>query len=247
MSEEIPKLQREAELAMANKRWRRAVEIYTRLIVEPGSPAPPESRFTYHLNRGLALRAMGRSKEALEDYLAAAELNPTSWKPHHNRGLIYAQDLQNFSEAVAAFDLALTLNPMDVDSLVARGAARGSAGDSEGSKQDLEAAISLQPDNMEALYNLGNLCLDAGDPAAAAKLYEQAQRVAPFDLAIRKNRSIALARVRSGITNPRAVGIGVQPAMRSDSKPVHARRRGGCVMFVLLIVALYVVWRLWLR
>jgi tetratricopeptide (TPR) repeat protein len=242
--QEISRDQRSAELAMSSGRWQRAIKFYTELIAEPESKSPAGARFTFHLNRGLAFRAVGRRQEALEDYTMAAKLNPTSWKPHLNAGLIYAQDFENYPKAIEALDMAVTLHPTDVESLSARGAAKGSAGDIEGAKQDLNAAISLQPDYMEAIYNLGNIHLETGDPAQAARLYQRAQQLAPRDSDIGTNYAIALARL-SGVTG-RAVSGKVYKPQSSYSFPSAGRpwsSRGYLVLVLIVFLAMYVAWR----
>jgi tetratricopeptide (TPR) repeat protein len=69
--------------------WGHAIEIYNQLIADATTATIPATLFDCYLDRGLALREVGRIEEALRDYEAAGKIIPTDWRPHNNAGLIY--------------------------------------------------------------------------------------------------------------------------------------------------------------
>src|SRR5215217_2480600 len=59
---------------------KRAVDYFTKAIAVDPAIAP------FRLNRGLALRVLGHTAEALEDFQAARRLDPTLAEAHHHEG-----------------------------------------------------------------------------------------------------------------------------------------------------------------
>ena len=86
-------------------------------------------------NRGIALRDLKCSEEALAGYDKAIALRPDYAEAYYNRGVVL-QDLKRSEEALAIYDKAIALKPDYAEAYNNRGVAlqdlkrlRGSAGD----------------------------------------------------------------------------------------------------------------------
>ncbi len=187
-----------AEMAHARGNYSKAVRLFSQLIDESmkGDPAAPEL-WTFYLHRGLSLRGIGRPKEALLDYERAAKLNPRSHKPHLNAGIIFGQDLARHREALAEFEMAVNLNPKDVESLVCVALTKNELGRPDEAEAVFREALAMDPTNWLALYNLGNMCLNANRLPEAIELFSRAEQANPHDPDISHN--LAIARSRSGL------------------------------------------------
>jgi tetratricopeptide (TPR) repeat protein len=182
-----------AEKAVKKGDSRKAVALYSKAIEEAGSSKiEPTLLAMCHLNRGFALRKLGCQQEALQDYSKALHFNPTSFEPHLNAGLIYAQDFSRYKEALAEFDKALELNPMSTDALSSRGLTKKCMGDLEGAEEDLLAALSIEPMNVDHLFNLGMVYLQWHRPEKAVEVLQKALAIAPHDVEISRILSLTL-------------------------------------------------------
>lgn len=90
-------------------RYEEALKSYERAIVI--NPAYAEA----HNNRGIALRYLGRYEEALESYDRALKIKPAYAEVHNNRATVLREDLKRNAEALAAAELALSLDANDAD------------------------------------------------------------------------------------------------------------------------------------
>lgn len=83
-------------------------------LVESDPEVSPDPRLfgvdRIYYNRGNALLMKRRSKEAIEDYTKAIELNPTNQGAYNNRGYVYYQD-GRYVEAIRDFRKAIDINP----------------------------------------------------------------------------------------------------------------------------------------
>ncbi len=77
---------------------------------------------------------------------------------------------QKWSEAIAAFNDVLAKTPDDYEAAYLKGQAQVAAGDYQGAKGSLEAAIALQPGLVEAKGRLGWVEKKLGNAAASARL-----------------------------------------------------------------------------
>jgi hypothetical protein len=85
------------------------------------------------------------------------------------------------ADAVDAANDAASLNPVSIDPLIAESVARSALGDLRGARENLRAAVDLQPANPNALFELGLFELDvSGDPAAAIGPLERAYELDPY-------------------------------------------------------------------
>ncbi len=71
------------------------------------------------------LQQLGRNREALTVLRAAAELQPDNYDVHRQQGLLYLKAFDRREAAVAAFERALSLNPLDAELQLELARARG--------------------------------------------------------------------------------------------------------------------------
>jgi tetratricopeptide (TPR) repeat protein len=179
--------------ALAQRKWKDAVTLSNKILADPkASQLGNEVLSSCYLNRGFALRRLGSKIEALEDCRKASELNPANFKPHLNAALILAQDFEDYEEGLKEFNKALGLNPTSTEVLSSRGLAKMLLGDLSGAEADLRAALSIDPNHVDALCNLGNLYSKQGEFEQAAEVYKKALDIAPQDYEVRYNLALAL-------------------------------------------------------
>jgi tetratricopeptide (TPR) repeat protein len=243
------------EKALANGKFKKAVALFSQVIENPtSSQLESEILSACYLNRGFALRKIGRQQEALQDYTRASQLNPMSFKPYLNAALIYAQDFGRYQESLAEFDKAIELNPTCTEALSSRGLTKTLLGDLEGAEEDLRAALSVEPNNPDALCNLGSLYLQRRQPQEAAEMYRQALEANPRDAEIRVNLAIALTQM--------GLERAAESALQEDNKalrlweakggwPIRPRMRWPFILFlvavfiaILLLIMLKLGWHL---
>jgi tetratricopeptide (TPR) repeat protein len=105
----------------------------------------------YYVNRGDCLGALGRAKEALEDYRFAHRAAPGDWNTRTKLSVaLYRSGVQAYnggSSQVAEQDLteALTLNPKVGGFYEARAHTRYRLGDLAGAHADFRCALALTP------------------------------------------------------------------------------------------------------
>ena len=89
-------------------------------------------------------------KRAFADFDAAVRLDPSHWKPRHNRGVSHA--LQgNHEEAIADFSAALERKPEDLDTRFNRAAILAEVGRSAEALADYDALIREEPEDVGGL------------------------------------------------------------------------------------------------
>ncbi|MBI5222837.1 tetratricopeptide repeat protein [Candidatus Micrarchaeota archaeon] len=203
-----------AEKSLSKGDWRKAAKLCSTVIDNADLIGlAGEELAACYLNRGFALRKIGRQHESLQDYEKASQLNPRNFKPHLNAALIYAQDFNMYYQALEEFNKAIALNPTCVEAFSSRGLTKLLSGDIDGAEADLMTALSLDHNNPNALCNLGNLYLQRRDPKKAAEIYKQALGVNPSDYEIRVNLAIALTQMGSEGD--------AESVLREDSKAIQ--------------------------
>lgn len=227
-----------AEQALAKGHYSKVVTLLTGVIEDAkASQLESEVLSACYLNRGFALRGLDRQEEALEDYAKASQVNPARFKPHLNAALIYAQDFGRYHNALEEFDKAIELNPTCTEALSSRGLTKMLLNDLQAAEADLQTALSLEPNHVDALCNLGNVHAARGEFEQAAELYRRALETAPKDAESRFNLALALMRMgaeRAGWN----VLKGDKNAMRLwESRGGNAPpSRAGCCVVLLLVV-----------
>jgi tetratricopeptide (TPR) repeat protein len=152
---------------------------------------------------GLSLAMVGRLEEALEQFDAAVEINPTYAEAHLNRAIVL-NDLERFDEAREAFT-------------------RAAAAD-----QKWGGEVPSELGNRMALAHarLGDLYVEAGKPARAVGEYEEALLLRPMFLDIRSRLAEALLE----IGDPGRAGEELEKILESNPTFVSARVRLGVAL-----------------
>ncbi len=89
--------------------------------------------------------------------------------------------------AQSLLDHVVALDPGWPEGFVRRARARAARGDGAGARDDLEAALRLEPRRFDALALLGALNEEAGDKKGALEAYRRALALDPRQEALRKN------------------------------------------------------------
>lgn len=135
----------------------------------PGTPSKElpgglDERFSYNCVRD-GLRARHREALSMTGETPASE--------HFRQGLTYAsKDL--FSEAVVAFESAITVDPTYVEAWNNKGAALMELGDYDEAIRHFENAIAIAPLCAEAWYNKAVALIFIGEDGDALEAFEQA-------------------------------------------------------------------------
>lgn len=133
-------------------------------------------------------------KDALSFAKKAVECDSSSITSHYVLGLIYYERQQYF-EAANSFSNALTRDPSDCDSLIARGRAQQAMGDYHSALLDFDRACNTEPKNATGVFYRGGLyilqhkwTLAAADFARALELGIESSKQAIATAAIRQCR-----------------------------------------------------------
>lgn len=131
-----------------------------------------------YLQRGLALRALSRSDEALASLERARELDPKLAEAHLQAGNVL-KALGRFTEAIPALQTAATLAPANAPAWLNLGVALLETKDRAAAITAFQRAIALEPNRPEAHNILGHaFSLDA-NLAAARAAFQEALRLRP--------------------------------------------------------------------
>ncbi len=140
-------------------------------------------------NRGNAMQALGRYKEAIVDYDEALRLEPRDADAYNNRGGARCV-LGRHEEAIADCDEALRLKPSMAAAHNNRGNAKHDLGRREEAIADYDEAIRLKPDYADAYNNRGVVKSTLGRYKEAIADYNEALRLKPDHAGAYKNRGI---------------------------------------------------------
>lgn len=153
-----------------NNYWRRPIGFYKRTL-----EYTPDSARAY-CNLGVAQRAIGRRKEAIESYKKALEIRPNYAKVYYSLGNVFC-DIGRTEEAITFFKKALELSPGDADVYNNLGIVYSVTGRKEDAIASFEKAIELNPDLPNPYYNLGVIYSDIGKKEEAKGAYKKAREL----------------------------------------------------------------------
>jgi tetratricopeptide (TPR) repeat protein len=134
----------------------------------------PESA-ELHFLRGTALNALGCPIEARDALRSAIERNPNLAPAWLNLGNAHA-DLDDMEAAEAHCRRALALDPTGIEARVSLGFILTARGAPERAIEELEIAIQINPQNVQAHWNLATAALLAGDLRRGFAEYEWRKR-----------------------------------------------------------------------
>ena len=152
-------------MAGAEQAWRRALAL---------DPKQVDACF----NLGIALRALGRTEEALAAFRKTVAINPSHANAHVQIGALMGErgDMQS---ALGEFDLALANDNRSYEAHYHRGALLASEERFEEAVASFQSAIESRPSGHEARYALGNALASLGRNEAALKSYGEAIKLSP--------------------------------------------------------------------
>jgi tetratricopeptide (TPR) repeat protein len=112
-------------------------------------------------------------EQALDNCSQAVELNPLSVSAHYARGTALA-NLNRLEEALSAFDTVLELDPLNQDALLHAGILAARLDRQDVSQGYFHRYLELNPGNEQVRLKVATDLANAGDPAGALKLVEEA-------------------------------------------------------------------------
>jgi predicted O-linked N-acetylglucosamine transferase (SPINDLY family) len=132
-----------------------------------------ERTFDTVLNRGNALKHLGRLEEASQDYLAAVKLNRKSPEPWTNLGAVLIEQ-SKFAEALAHLDEAIKLKPNHVDALLNKANALLGLKRFEDAQNLYQELICITPKVPKLWLNVAMYFQEVGDLKGALKSIDRA-------------------------------------------------------------------------
>jgi tetratricopeptide (TPR) repeat protein len=131
-----------------------------------------------YYNIGNSLFARGEFKRAVRCWLRTAELEPTHPQINYRIAQAYWSDRDRV-RARDHFLVELRINPGDIDVIMDFALFLIEAGDLDAAKEKCNRILEQNPDYGPALFYLGEIALDQGDPERAASLFEEALKRDP--------------------------------------------------------------------
>ena len=132
------------------------------------------------INRGIALRQLGRCDDALASYNLALSITANDVSALNCRGNVLS-DLKQFNEAVGSYDCALAIEPNNAEVLKNRGIALRHADRQEEALASFDRALSIKPDHAEVLNLRGETLKHLGRFDDALASFDRALAVRPRD------------------------------------------------------------------
>ena len=130
-------------------------------------------------NRALAYAALGQANPALADYAAAIKLDPAYTRAYLNR--LHLLEQRGDLKAIAAnYGRLAQLDPKNAaDYRYRQGSALHGLRDFAGARQAYNAALTANPQHVDALYERALLSFAEGQPAAAITDLDRALQLSP--------------------------------------------------------------------
>ncbi len=128
--------------------------------------------------------------QALEDFNAALELDPSRWKAYHNRGVSYAM-MGDYDKALGEFDQALRLRPTFTNSWFNRGEIHYEQGKYAEAIADYNNVLRVNRDDAEAYTRRGHAYFKLGRYREALSDYSRTVELKPQDPLAYLNRGEA--------------------------------------------------------
>jgi len=121
----------------------------------------------------LDYRAKAHSQVAAESYARMQQIDPDSWHVHRALAQNFA-DLGKTPEAIREYRVAIEKQPGNPDLYEALGNLYQQVSQFDDAIHAYEQEVKLSPNNAIALYNLGKIDVERGDPAAGVALLRKA-------------------------------------------------------------------------
>jgi tetratricopeptide (TPR) repeat protein len=150
--------------------------------------------YVSHYNFGRLLRNQRRYAEAEAALREAARLNAFQLDVRLQLGSVYGLQ-QKWDSALAEFEIARELAPMDPRPPLFAGEALWKLNRSAESTAMLRESLRLNPEHWEVRYRLGEQLAQAGNIREAATEFEEVLRLNPRIIKARVNLGVAFARL----------------------------------------------------
>ena len=144
----------------------------------PTSGATPTPSAGEHLDRGNDYLDQGQFDQAIAEFQAAIQLDPSDARAHYNLGLAY-QKQGKLDEAAAAYLEALQTDPDIGDAHNNLGLVYDTQGKPDQAIAEYQEAIRINPDDDAAHYNLALSYYHQGQLEQAIAQYQETVRLNP--------------------------------------------------------------------
>jgi len=145
---------------------------------EPGKKKRYNAMAIKHYNRGVELHQTGFLNQAVEEYKAAIESDPTLLEAETNLGLIYSFQ-RSYAKAIEAFNKALELKPKDTTALNGLATVLYARGRVDEAMTKWKEAIDINPKFASAYCNMGTALENEKDFNKALDCFVKALRINP--------------------------------------------------------------------
>jgi protein O-mannosyl-transferase len=145
-----------------------------------------------HYELGMVMLYQGRIDEAIAQYQAALQINPSYAAAYNNLGNTLLMEGRT-GEAIAQFGELLKINPSSAEAHYNLGNALSSQGRTDEAIAEYRAALQLNPSYALAHNNLGKALIEQGKEGEAIEQMEQAVALQPASAETRNNLAWVLA------------------------------------------------------
>ena len=132
----------------------------------------------FHLVLGRVHFAMGKVENGIASLLKAGELDPGRSEVFGTLGDVF-QQVQNFPEALRAYQRATVIDPDNVNYRIGAGLSAIFSGQHDAATEYLEQALDEDKSVPQIHYGLALIKAEAGDKSAAAELISEACALDP--------------------------------------------------------------------
>jgi len=151
------------------------------------NPSVPKS----HTLRGKILIELGQLDQAIESFRKALANDPGFHEAHYYKG-VALERVSDFEGAGEAYEAAANLEPSNTQYAVAASEMLIELGQVERAEELLRSRKSMYEHNAGVRQTLGHLAMLRGDHAKAVEMFREARLLAPDDLQIAEDLSLAL-------------------------------------------------------
>jgi protein O-GlcNAc transferase len=130
--------------------------------------------------------------EQVEEICANIIRNNERYADAHHLRAIACHHMGRTEEAIGYIRQAISINKLAPQYHAALGSMLAVAGDFENAQKALKLALSIQPNDVETLFNLGLICLNLEVEKEAVDAFNRAVQLAPMEPALHAKLGVAL-------------------------------------------------------
>jgi superkiller protein 3 len=151
----------------------------------PATPIPEDEAPTVavesgtaeeHFQKGNEYAQQGQFQEAIDEYLAALEIEPEHVSALTNLGVAY-YNTGRLQEAITQYEKAIAIAPEDADIYSNLGAAYVQTGQMEKALEQYQKAVELEPNLAQAHFGLGVIYAELDQTEEAIGAFERFQEL----------------------------------------------------------------------